>query len=92
MKKDAVLVARIVNLWDHGTFLNRFVRGTGKDYEQQLPPKKYRRPKPRQRQPDAPEPYYKGKHPSKRPNAASNMTGGKGPQVRDKLAAKAARG
>jgi len=94
MKKDAVLVARIINLWDHGSFLSRFASaaGTGPIYEQQLPPKKYRRSKPRQRPADAPEPYYKGKAPSKRPNAASNMTGGKGPQVGDKLAAKAARG
>jgi hypothetical protein len=79
MKKDAVLVARIINLWDHGSFLSRFASaaGTGPIYEQKMPPKKYRRSKPRQRPADAPEPHYKEKAPSKRPNAASNMTGGK---------------
>ena len=91
MLKDAVLVARIINLGDHGSFLSKFTGWTGPIYEQQLPPKKYRRSKPRQRDPDAPAPHYKEKAPSKRPNAASNMIGGKAPQVGDKLAAKAPR-
>jgi histone H3/H4 len=93
MKKDAVLVARIINLWDHGSFLSRFASAasTGPMYEQQMPPKKFRRSKARQRADDAPEPHYREKPRSKRPNSAANMTGGKGPQVRDKLAAKAAR-
>jgi histone H3/H4 len=93
MKKDAVLVARIINLWDSGSFLSKFASAasTGPDYEQQMPRKKYRRSKARQRPEGAPEPHYKEKARSKRPNSASNMTGGKGPDVRDKLAAKAAR-
>jgi len=91
MPKDARLVARIINLWDNGSFFDQLIGGTGPMYEQQLPPRKYRRPQPRQRDPDAPAPHYKGKAPSKRPYAASNMTGGKGPNVREKLTAKAAR-
>jgi len=92
MKKDAVLVARIINLWDHGSFLSQFVAGTGPIYEQQLPPKKYRHSKPHQRDPNAPAPHYKEKAHSKYPNSASRMTSGKAPQVHDKLAAKAAHG
>jgi len=35
MKKDAVLVARIINLLEHGSFLSRFASaaGTGPIYE-----------------------------------------------------------
>ena len=80
MNKDAVLVARIINFCDHGSFLSRFPNAAAKGpiYEQQLPPKKYRRSKQRQRPADAPEPYYKGKATNKRPNAASNLTGASG--------------
>lgn len=86
MPKDACLVAKIVNLWDNGSFLSQFISATGPIYEQQLPTRKYKRTKPRQRHADAPAPHYRGKAPSKRPNAASNMTGGKGPQVAERLA------
>jgi hypothetical protein len=92
MPKDSRLVARILSLWDHGSFWTQFSSETGTDpqYNQKMPPKTYRRPKRRQTRPaDAPTPHYPHKAPSKRPNAASNMTGGKGPNVRDKLAAKA---
>jgi len=91
MPKDARLVAKIINIWDHGSFLRQFASGTGPIYEQQLPARKHKRLLPRQRRPDAPEPHYRVKAPSKRPNAASNMTGGRAPQVGNKLAAKAAR-
>jgi len=37
MSKDAPLVAKLVNLWDKGSFLSRFVSATGPMYEEQLP-------------------------------------------------------
>jgi hypothetical protein len=92
MPKDARLVARILSLWDHGSFWTQFITGgDDKVYNQKMPAKKIRRPKPCQQHPAAPAPHYRVKAASKRPNAASNMTGGKGPQVGDKLAARAAR-
>ena len=92
MKKNAILVTRIINLWDHDSFLIQFAAETGPIYEQQLPPKKYQHSKPHQRDPNASAPHYKEKAHSKHPNSASRMTGGKAPQVHDKLAAKAAHG
>ena len=90
MKKNAILVTRIINLWDHDSFLSQFAAETGPIYEQQLPPKKYQHSKPHQRDPDAPAPHYKEKTHSKHPNSALRMISGKATQVHDKLAAKAA--
>jgi len=84
MSKDAPFVAKLVNLWDKGSFLSRFVSATGPIYEQQLPVQTSQTPS---KTVDAPEPHYRGKAPSKRPNATSN---GKGPQVGEKLSKKAA--
>ena len=91
MPKDARLVAKIINIWEPGSFLSAFAHGTGDIYEQKLPVRKRKPRRPRRRDPNAPEPHYREKLPSKRKNSASNMTGGKAPNVRDKLRQRAAR-
>jgi len=91
MPKDARLVAKIINIWDHGSFLSAFAHGTGEIYEQKLPVRKQKSRRPRRRDPNAPEPHYRTKLPSKRKNSASNMTGGKVPNVYGKLQQRAAR-
>jgi hypothetical protein len=93
MPKDARLVANILRIWDSGSFLSHFATGHGSEnaiYYQKMPKRKIIRPKPRVK--PVGQSHYRQKAPGKRPNAASNMTGGKGPDVRDKLAARAARG
>jgi hypothetical protein len=36
MPKDSHLIARIINLWDHGSFLSQFATGDGPLYNQKL--------------------------------------------------------
>jgi hypothetical protein len=92
MPKDARLVAKIINIWVPGNFLNESASGTGPIYEQKMPSRNSRRSTVRRKRLDAPAPRYRTKAVSKRPNAASKATGGKAPRLHDKLAAKAARG
>lgn len=93
MPKDSRLVARILSLWDYGSFWTQIcdIGGNSSVHYQKMPARKPRRSKPRQQQPDAPAPHYRVKARSKRPNSASNMTGGKTPQMSDQLLNRALR-